>query len=293
MITSRSKQTPEAVARHYDELDPFYRDIWGSHVHHGYWRTGRETSAEAAEGLAELVADRMGLTAGMRVCDIGCGYGETARFFASRYAAAVEGVTVSERQYQIAQASTAPGVQIFHRDWLRNDFPGAYFDGAYAIESSEHIAEKAKFFEEAYRVLRPGGRLVVCAWLANSHAPAWQRRLLLEPICDQGRMPGMGTEEDYLDLARAQGFDRISIDDISANVRRTWAICLNRLVSKIVTDRRYGAFLFARGAQNRVFAVTVPLILAAYRVGAMRYCVFVFGKPPATAVRQLKNDAHA
>ncbi len=41
----------KAVGAHYDDLDPFYRSIWGDHVHHGYWRTGKESAAEAAIAL--------------------------------------------------------------------------------------------------------------------------------------------------------------------------------------------------------------------------------------------------
>jgi tocopherol O-methyltransferase len=41
MIVPRTVQTAESVARHYDTLDRFYREIWGEHVHHGLWRGGR------------------------------------------------------------------------------------------------------------------------------------------------------------------------------------------------------------------------------------------------------------
>ena len=44
MIFPRDPQTAADVGGHYDELDETYRSIWGEHVHHGYWRTGRETS---------------------------------------------------------------------------------------------------------------------------------------------------------------------------------------------------------------------------------------------------------
>ncbi|MBW8754357.1 MAG: SAM-dependent methyltransferase, partial [Sphingomonadales bacterium] len=43
MIVPDVPQTAAGVALHYDELDPAYRRIWGEHVHHGYWLTGRET----------------------------------------------------------------------------------------------------------------------------------------------------------------------------------------------------------------------------------------------------------
>ena len=92
------------------------------------------------------------------------------------------------------------------RDWLDNGLPDAAFDRAYAIESSEHMVDKARFFAEAQRVLKPGGRFVVCAWLEGEDATPWQVRHLLEPICREGRLPSMGSRADYEALAAAAGF---------------------------------------------------------------------------------------
>lgn len=280
MIVPKTAQTGAAVALHYDELDAFYREIWGDHVHHGYWRTGRETPSEAADALAELVAERLDLKPGMALCDIGCGYGETARLLASRHAVGVEGVTISESQARLAAERRANGVSIALSDWLQNGFADTRFDRAYAIESSEHIGDKQRFFAEAFRVLRPGSRLVVCAWIAKAAASRWERRFLLEPICRQGRLPGMGTEDDYRALASAAGFDTLAAEDISKKVWRTWPICIRRSLARFATDARYRRFLFAREAHNKVFAATLIVILAAYATGAMRYCVFVYRKPP-------------
>ncbi len=280
MITPKIDQTSGAVALHYNELDAFYREIWGDHVHHGYWRTGKETRAEAADALADLVAERLDLKPGLSACDIGCGYGETARRLSARYAISLEGVTISERQFRVAVARREPGVSIALCDWLQNGFPDCHFDRAYAIESSEHIADKQRFFSEAFRVLRPGGLFVVCAWLARSGASNLEQRLLLEPICRYGRLPGMGTEEDYRTLATAAGFSVIASQDISANVRRTWPICIRRSVSKLLSDRRYRAFLLSKSTQNKAFAATLFLISAAYFTGAMRYCVMTCRKDP-------------
>ena len=46
------------IARHYDELSPLYRDLWGSHIHHGYWKVGTETKEEAQEQLITEFAAR-------------------------------------------------------------------------------------------------------------------------------------------------------------------------------------------------------------------------------------------
>jgi tocopherol O-methyltransferase len=241
MILPRTPQTTAAVAAHYDDLDAFYREVWGDHVHHGYWATGRETPGEAANALVDLLADRLDLRPGLAVVDIGCGYGETARRLAATRGVDVTGLTVSAAQAAYAATKPASGgrVEIAVRDWLANGFPDACFDRAYAIESSEHMPDKQRFFDEAYRTLRPGGVFGIYAWLSKTAPKPW---------------------------------------DISDQVRRTWSICLRRVVGKVATDGRYRRFLMERSAENRIFALTLGRLLLAYRTRSMRYCLLVMRK---------------
>jgi SAM-dependent methyltransferase len=81
----------------------------------------------------------------------------------------------------------------------------ASFDHAYAIESTEHMADKEGLFLEVARTLKPGGRFVVCAWLSEDRPSRWRVRHLLEPICREGRLPGMGTRGEYEAWAAAAG----------------------------------------------------------------------------------------
>jgi len=281
MIEPREVQTAAAVAAHYDELDPFYREIWGRHVHHGYWATGRETPERAVEALVDLLAERLGLAQGQRACDVGCGYGATAVYLAERHGVLVTGVTISPVQAERARVAAAghKGVAVTCRDWLSNGFEDAVFDRVYAIESSEHMVDKERFFREAFRTLRPGGRLGVLAWLAREGARDWEVRRLLEPICREGRLSGMGTESDYRELARRAGFRVAGFEDLSRQVRRTWRICARRLAGKLATDRAYRRFLMDCRSRNRGFALSLARIAVAYRTGSMRYGLLTADKP--------------
>lgn len=274
MIVPRASQTARAVADHYDELDPLYRDLWGEDVHHGLWRTGRESVAEAVTALSELVGHTLDFAPGDRLVDIGCGYGATARRFAAK-GARVTGLSVSEKQ--IAHVSPCAGVTLIVQNWLDNDLPSSSFDGAYAIESSEHMVDKPAFFAQAYRVLKPGGRLVVCAWLAADPIPKWQVDHLLRPICEEGRLPSMGTAADYEVMAREAGFVVSGYSDISASVAKTWTICLWRFLRAFAT--RADVRRIALSGRNGVFALSLPRLILAYRTGAMRYGVFRFDVP--------------
>lgn len=278
MIVPAAPQTAAGVALHYDELDPAYRRVWGEHVHHGYWHTGRETPEEAASALVRLVEERLALAPGQAVCDIGCGYGATAADLATRRGVSVTGLTLSAAQARVAHDRGTPGVAVMVRDWLDNGLPAAAFDRAYAIESSEHMVDKPRFFAEAHRVLRPGGRFVVCAWLEGEDLRPWEVRYLLEPICREGRLPSMGSRGDYAALAEAAGFRLARYDDISREVRRTWAICLRRLMARLVTDPELRRLALSSTTRSRDFILSLPRLMLALRTGVMRYGVFVWEK---------------
>ena len=94
MIIPAKEQTSAAVAQHYDDLDPFYRELWGDHVHHGLWTTGLENPTQAVENLIACVARRLELDPGQHVCDVGCGYGATAQWLAEHHGVHVTGLTI-------------------------------------------------------------------------------------------------------------------------------------------------------------------------------------------------------
>ena len=282
MIVPDISQDAVAVADHYDELDPLYRRVWGDHVHHGLWITGRETPGEAVVALADTAGDRLGLVPGQACVDIGCGYGSTARRLAVTRRVRVTGFTLSAEQARYAAGHPVPDVDIHVRDWLVNGLPESSVDAAWAIESSEHMVDKPRFFAEAHRVLSPGGRLVVCAWLAGTDASGWKVRHLLEPICREGRLPSMGTREDYEAMATAAGFAVTGYEDVSQRVARTWWICAGQLVKAIFVDPELRRL--ALGPRNRSAVLSIPRLILAYRTGAMRYGIFTLSKAGETGV---------
>ena len=294
--STASEVTREDVARHYDQLDRFYRELWGEHVHHGFWATGRESRDEAVRALVDVVAARARIAPKMNVVDVGCGYGATARILAQERLTNVVGYTVSEAQYWYAQGQQAAlekaqeedalvdeeiNPRIVLGDWLQNDLSDSSQDAVIAIESTEHMADKAAVFREIARVLRPGGRLVVCAWTAGRQPKPWHRRRLLDPIQRESRLASLDREEDYVNWISSAGLNVTGRDDVSERVAKTWSICARRLLLGLVIDPRYAKFLMDGRNDSRVFAKTLPRLWLAYRLGALRYMIFTACKPPA------------
>jgi cyclopropane fatty-acyl-phospholipid synthase-like methyltransferase len=274
MIIPRSAIADVAsVAEHYDDLDDLYRSIWGSSLHHGYWITGKESAEEAVINLTHMVARLASIRSGDQVCDIGAGYGATTLALNRDYGAEVTGITISTKQYRQAKAAAAGNLNVnfLLGDALQNSLPSAAYDAVVAVESSEHFIDKPKLFCEAYRLLRPGGRCVIAAWLTREHPGWWEAQHLLEPICAEGRIPSMASVEEYRAMLETAGFCQIRFFELTRSVKKTWTICARRLVKHFFTDATLRRRLRDPSFTNRNFAKTVFRIRLAYETGAMRY----------------------
>jgi cyclopropane fatty-acyl-phospholipid synthase-like methyltransferase len=281
LITPNAIQDVHTVASHYDELSPYYLALWGEHLHHGLWQSGTESPSEAVRQIVTLVAKESGIKQGDVVCDVGCGYGGTARIFAQEYQAQVTALTISRIQYEYSRKISGNTLNptFLLQNWLENDLPENFFNVVISIESSEHMEDKGAFFKEAFRVLRPGGCLVVCAWLARERPRDWEVSLFLEPICREGRLPSLGTETTYQQLMTEAGLRRYLFKDLSRQVKKTWPICIRRLVLGFFKDRQIRQFLLKGKSSHRVFAKTLFRIWAAYELGSLGYGIFTAEKP--------------
>ena len=182
---------------------------------------------------------------------------------------------MSPAQYAYAQAQTSPpnGSRPTYllQDWLKNSLPDQVFDTVIAIESIAHMADKERCFAQAFRVLRPGGHMVICVWLACETPSPWAVRHLLEPICREGRLAGLGSASEYCQMLEQAGFIVENRADVSAQVRRTWTVVLQRMMAGLATRSDYWRYLLDHEKRERVFALTVARMWLAYLVGALRY----------------------
>ncbi len=240
---------------------------------------------QATEALIDLVADRLGLARGQQVCDIGCGYGATAQRLAERHAVHVTGVTVSAAQAAVASAARGPPTEPRHpppglaRQRSARD---AGFDRACAIESREHMEDKRALLRRGlpHAQARRPSRGLRLARPRPAPRP-WEVRWLLEPICREGRLPGMGDEADYRRLAAEAGFTVSAVEDLSDRVRRHLVGSARARVAGKLVDRAAIRAATSSTARRRtgIFALTLLRLLLAYRTGSMRYALLLFERP--------------
>ena len=90
------------IVEHYDILSPYYRSLWGEHLHHGYWIRGDESKEKAQLQLIEHLAQLADIKRGADILDIGCGFGASSLYLAKHYNATVTGITISPVQVEMA-----------------------------------------------------------------------------------------------------------------------------------------------------------------------------------------------
>lgn len=156
-----------AVAHHYDVSNEFYRLVLGPSLTYSCAVFEHEgaTLEEAQAAKYDLICRKLGLREGMRLLDVGCGWGGMVMHAATGYGVSAVGVTVSQRQAElaekrIAEAGLADRVHIRLQDY-RDVHDGPY-DAISSIGMFEHVGEArlAGYFRALHSLLRPGGRLL-------------------------------------------------------------------------------------------------------------------------------------
>jgi len=152
------RRSGEVGRRHYDLGNDLYAAMLGKRLVYscGYWRDAADLDA-AQEAKLDLVCRKLRLAPGMRVLDIGCGWGEALKFAAERYGVGGVGVTISREQAEYARGLCAGlPIEIRLQDYRELDEP---FDAAFSLGMFEHVGVKnyAAYFDVARRCVPPDG----------------------------------------------------------------------------------------------------------------------------------------
>ena len=207
----------EGIAAFYDESSGLWEDVWGEHMHHGYYPEGkpRKDHAQAQVDMIDKSLEWAGVDGPVRrVVDVGCGIGGSSRHMARKYGCGARGITLSPVQAGRANALTSEAgiddVSFQVGDALRQPFDDGEFDLVWSMESGEHMPDKTQFVNELTRVCAPGGRVLIVTWChrvlrdGEKTLPP-DEQFLLDRICDAYYLPAWCSVADYARIAEDAG----------------------------------------------------------------------------------------
>jgi cyclopropane-fatty-acyl-phospholipid synthase len=239
-----------AIAHHYDVSNDFYRHVLGPSMTYScaVWTDPSITLEEAQANKHELICRKLGLEPGMRLLDIGCGWGGMLLHAAARHGVQAVGVTLSKRQAELAEkraaeAGLAGKVEVRYQDY--RDVDDGPYDAVSSIGMFEHVGlrQLGVYFERCHELLPPGGRLLNHAISRPARAPGstadgrtrFSRRSFIDRyVFPDGELHEVGTVVSAIQHA---GFEARHMESIRehygltlrawvANLEANWDACV-------------------------------------------------------------------
>lgn len=272
----------QEIIDYYDHCQVDYEEFWHLNarlcMHYGYWDDSTPNLRTALSNMNHKVAEFGGVKPGDYVLDAGCGVGGSSIFLASHMDCTAVGITLSSNQVeQCSKNATAHGVSdkasFECQNYLKTSFPDNSFDVVWAIESVCYAHDKLDFLNEAYRILKPGGRVIVADFFSNSVDPHTDDAALMNKWTRTWAINAYADLEEFWEKLHTAGFHGAKREDITSKVVRS----IRRLYYLFYPGIVYMYTKYAlglRSRQNILNAWSTAYQYRAYRRDLWRYMLF-------------------
>jgi tocopherol O-methyltransferase len=289
-LTSKERSREDlklGIAGFYDRSSKLWENIWGEHMHHGYYIPENRTDhVQAQIDLIDEVlkwAD-VNPAAVRSVVDVGCGIGGSSRHIARKYGCTTEGITLSpyqaKRGNELAVEQNVAGQCNFQvADALDMPFLSNRFDLVWSLESGEHMPDKEQFVNELVRVCKPDGKILVVTWCHRDLEPGEEELerkelKLLNKINRAYYLPKWCSVQDYIDMFEAKGCTDVRREDWSYIIAPFWkAVIRSTRSPKSVFGLMTSGFSTLRGAYAML------LMLKGFDKGLIKFGLITCTKP--------------
>lgn len=268
-------------AAHYNRVTEAWGLLLGDELHYGVFVTGDEPLATATAELTDRMIAAADFAPGQRHLDVGCGTGTQACRLAEEQDLDVLGITTSQVGVDFASARAAErgvtSARFELRDGTANELPDATFDRAWALESSHLMADRQALISECARVLKPGGRFVLCDIIRRREIPFLELRdrredfAVLRSAYGAARMDPL---EQYAARAAAAGLEVEHTTDLTTETRPTFGHWQDNL------DRHRDRVTELLGAESvETFERSLGILDGFWGDGTLGYGLLVAHKP--------------
>lgn len=228
----------QQIREFYDASSGLWEQIWGEHMHHGYYGATGSDRKDRRQAQIDLIEELLAwgeVERAANIVDVGCGIGGSSLYLAEKFNARATGITLSPVQANRAidrarAANLSDRTQFLVADALSTPFADNSFDFVWSLESGEHMPDKARFLQECYRILKPGGTFLMATWCHRSIdllPLTADEQNHLNDIYRVYCLPYVISLPQYEAIARSIGFTQIRTADWSQAVAPFWNIVID------------------------------------------------------------------
>lgn len=221
--------TNKEIEQYYDLSQTHYEKFWdlrkSRSLHYGYWEPGIRNFREALLNINKILSGKAGIKKDDRVLDAGCGIGGSSLWLAKNIGCKTTGISLSAKQVATANAIAAKeslsSLSVFEqKDFTDTGYADESFDIVWAIESVCHAADKSKFTREAFRVLKPGGRLIMADFFKQPGLSGIDATLI-QRWANGWAIDDFATVNDFHAHLLSAGFQQPAIEDATPHIMRS------------------------------------------------------------------------
>ncbi len=221
--------TNRNIADYYNQTLNHYQNWWkldnNLAVHYGIWDENTSNFQEALANTNRLLMETADIKESEHILDAGCGVGGSAFYLAKQKKVIIEGITLSEKQHNYAtkkckELHLENQVNFSIQDYTNTNFKDSSFDLIWAIESITSAPNKIKFINEAHRLLKTGGRIIIADYFKSKEHQNDPKKLL-EKWRILWSMASFDTLKNYTKLFEENGFKRTVHKDVTKHITST------------------------------------------------------------------------
>jgi len=274
------------IIDYYDHCQVDYSLVWQLDevmcMHYGYWDENTPHHRSALQMMNKQVAAAAGIRPGHHVLDAGCGVGGPSIYLAS-IGCQVEGITLSAKQVDTCRANAAKfnledRVHFSQQNYLSTSFDDNTFDVVWGIESVCYAWDKLDFTKEAFRVLKPGGKLVVADFHSQPVAEGSDDDKLMKKWTDSWAIKSYATANQFEEALKTAGFKSIHVRDITEHVKPSIRRLFISFFPGIVTNK-VARWIGVRNKIQEKNTWSTYYQYQAHRKDLWRYYIFSAQKP--------------